>query len=34
MFVVTSWQRYAHPAAQESMLYSIFDRSAQEAFGI
>jgi gentisate 1,2-dioxygenase len=34
VFVVPSWQTYAHTAAQESVLFSISDRPAQEALGI
>jgi len=34
VFVVPSWQKYSHTAAQESVLFSISDRPAQEALGI
>jgi gentisate 1,2-dioxygenase len=34
VFVVPSWMRYAHSAANESVLFSISDRPAQEALGI
>jgi gentisate 1,2-dioxygenase len=34
VFVVPPWQRYAHKAAKESVLFSISDRPAQEALGI
>jgi gentisate 1,2-dioxygenase len=34
VFVVPPWQRYAHTAAKESVLFSISDRPAQEALGI
>jgi gentisate 1,2-dioxygenase len=34
VFVVPSWQPYSHTAAQESVLFSISDRPAQEALGI
>ena len=34
VFVVPSWQRYAHNAAEESVLFSISDRPVQEALGI
>jgi gentisate 1,2-dioxygenase len=34
VFVVPSWQRYAHNAADESVLFSISDRPVQEALGI
>jgi gentisate 1,2-dioxygenase len=34
VFVVPPWQRYAHTAATESVLFSISDRPAQEALGI
>jgi gentisate 1,2-dioxygenase len=34
VFVVPSWQKYSHVAAQESVLFSISDRPAQEALGI
>jgi gentisate 1,2-dioxygenase len=34
VFVVPSWQNYSHTAAQESVLFSISDRPAQEALGI
>jgi gentisate 1,2-dioxygenase len=34
VFVVPPWQRYAHAAAKESVLFSISDRPAQEALGI
>ena len=33
VFVVPSWQRYAHNAAEESVLFSISDRPVQEALG-
>lgn len=34
VFVVPSWKRYAHNAAEQSVLFSISDRPAQEALGI
>ncbi len=34
VFVVPPWQRYAHQASKESVLFSISDRPAQEALGI
>ena len=34
VFVAPPWQRYAHTAARESVLFSISDRPAQEALGI
>ena len=34
VFVVPSWKRYAHTAAEQSVLFSISDRPAQEALGI
>ena len=34
VFVVPSWKRYAHSAAEQSVLFSISDRPAQEALGI
>jgi gentisate 1,2-dioxygenase len=34
VFVVPSWRRYAHMAAEQSVLFSISDRPAQEALGI
>jgi gentisate 1,2-dioxygenase len=34
VFVVPSWQRYTHNAAEESVLFSISDRPVQEALGI
>ena len=34
IFVVPPWQRYAHHAAKESVLFSISDRPAQEALGL
>jgi gentisate 1,2-dioxygenase len=34
VFVAPPWQRYAHTAATESVLFSISDRPAQEALGI
>ena len=34
VFVAPSWLHYAHRAAQESVLFSISDRPAQEALGI
>jgi gentisate 1,2-dioxygenase len=34
VFVAPPWQRYAHEAAKESVLFSISDRPAQEALGI
>ncbi len=34
VFVVPPWKRYAHNAANESVLFSISDRPAQEALGI
>jgi gentisate 1,2-dioxygenase len=34
VFVAPPWQRYAHSAATESVLFSISDRPAQEALGI
>jgi gentisate 1,2-dioxygenase len=34
VFVAPPWHRYAHTAAQESVLFSISDRPAQEALGI
>jgi len=34
VFVAPSWQRYAHTATKESVLFSISDRPAQEALGI
>jgi gentisate 1,2-dioxygenase len=34
VFVVPPWTRYAHTAAQQSVLFSISDRPAQEALSI
>ncbi len=34
VFVVPSWQPYSHTSAQETVLFSISDRPAQEALGI
>jgi gentisate 1,2-dioxygenase len=34
VFVVPPWKRYAHSASQQSVLFSISDRPAQEALGI
>ena len=34
VFVVPAWKRYAHTAAEESVLFSISDRPAQEALGL
>ncbi|HMA70347.1 MAG TPA: gentisate 1,2-dioxygenase [Xanthobacteraceae bacterium] len=34
VFVAPPWQHYAHTAAQESVLFSISDRPAQEVLGI
>ena len=34
VFVVPSWMKYAHNAKNESVLFSISDRPAQEALGI
>ena len=34
VFVVPAWQRYAHNATEESVLFSISDRPVQEALGI
>ena len=34
VFVVPSWKRYAHTTAEQSVLFSISDRPAQEALGI
>jgi gentisate 1,2-dioxygenase len=34
VFVVPSWKRYSHNAAEQSVLFSISDRPAQEALGI
>jgi len=34
VFVVPPWKRYAHKAAEQSVLFSISDRPAQEALGI
>lgn len=34
VFVVPPWKRYSHNAANESVLFSISDRPAQEALGI
>ena len=34
VFVVPSWKRYAHQAAEQSVLFSISDRPAQEALGL
>jgi gentisate 1,2-dioxygenase len=34
VFVVPPWKRYAHSATNESVLFSISDRPAQEALGI
>jgi gentisate 1,2-dioxygenase len=34
VFVVPSWKRYAHKAQEQSVLFSISDRPAQEALGI
>jgi gentisate 1,2-dioxygenase len=34
VFVVPSWKRHAHNAAEQSVLFSISDRPAQEALGI
>jgi gentisate 1,2-dioxygenase len=34
VFVAPPWQRYAHTAVKESVLFSISDRPAQEALGI
>jgi gentisate 1,2-dioxygenase len=34
VFVVPPWKRYFHNAAEQSVLFSISDRPAQEALGI
>jgi len=34
VFVAPPWQRYAHVAKADSVLFSISDRPAQEALGI
>jgi gentisate 1,2-dioxygenase len=34
VFVVPPWKRYCHTAAEQSVLFSISDRPAQEALGI
>jgi gentisate 1,2-dioxygenase len=34
VFVVPPWKRYAHAAGEESVLFGISDRPAQEALGI
>jgi gentisate 1,2-dioxygenase len=34
VFVVPPWKRYSHSAAEDSVLFSISDRPAQEALGI
>jgi gentisate 1,2-dioxygenase len=34
VFVIPPWKRYTHEAADESVLFSISDRPAQEALGI
>jgi gentisate 1,2-dioxygenase len=34
VFVIPSWKRYSHKASQQSVLFSISDRPAQEALGI
>jgi gentisate 1,2-dioxygenase len=34
VFVIPPWKRYSHEAADESVLFSISDRPAQEALGI
>jgi gentisate 1,2-dioxygenase len=34
VFVVPSWERYAHKATEEAVLFSISDRPVQEALGI
>jgi gentisate 1,2-dioxygenase len=34
VFVLPPWKRYSHHAAKQSVLFSISDRSAQEALGI
>jgi gentisate 1,2-dioxygenase len=34
VFVVPSWKRYVHRAAEQAVLFSISDRPAQEALGI
>jgi gentisate 1,2-dioxygenase len=34
VFVVPPWKRYAHKAAEQSVLFSISDRPAQKALGI
>jgi gentisate 1,2-dioxygenase len=34
VFVVPSWKRYFHNAAEQAVLFSISDRPAQEALGI
>ncbi len=34
VFVVPPWKRYSHTAAEQSVLFSISDRPAQEALGI
>jgi gentisate 1,2-dioxygenase len=34
VFVVPPWKRYSHSAAEQSVLFSISDRPAQEALGI
>ncbi len=34
VFVIPPWKRYAHAAAEESVLFSISDRPAQESLGI
>src|SRR5215475_4392974 len=34
VFVAPSWQYYSHAAERESVLFSIYDRPAQETLGI
>jgi gentisate 1,2-dioxygenase len=34
VFVVPPWKRYSHHVSNESVLFSISDRPAQEALGI
>jgi gentisate 1,2-dioxygenase len=34
VFVVPSWKLYSHTATEQSVLFSISDRPAQEALGI
>jgi gentisate 1,2-dioxygenase len=34
VFVVPAWKRYSHTASQQSVLFSISDRPAQEALGL